>query len=108
MIAERYCHLPEKFICAGISLENIGIDEVAWGKEAALAVVDYLGEKGYTILGGDVYKYDDGKIIITYDSWYFEATHKKNSVTLSGLKAKEYIEEYNKVNGEEYIYSIIF
>lgn len=65
-------------------------------------------KKEYTILGGDVYAYSGKKIDTTYDSWYLNKSVSENVVQESRKKAFEYIAEYNKNNGENYLYSVVF
>lgn len=54
------------------SLESIGIDGFAYSKNEALRIVEEYYHSNEAILGGDVYKVKNGKIKLTYDSWYCE------------------------------------
>ena len=92
----------------GKSLDDMGMSEIAWKSQDALKVIDFLAKKGNTILGGDVYTYSENEIESTYDSWYSNKSISENVVQESRDKAFEYITEYNKNNGDNYLYSIIF
>ncbi|MFZ5354905.1 MAG: Imm40 family immunity protein [Bacillota bacterium] len=104
----KYTCLPKELLSVGQSLESMGISEIAWKSQDALRVIDYLTKIGYVILGGDVYTYNDNEIESTYDSWYSNKSISESIVQESKKKAFEYITEYNKNNGDNYLYSIIF
>lgn len=105
---KKYNSLPEEVLSTGHSLETVGIAEIAWKSQEALKVVEFLISKGYPILGGDVYAYDEKSLETTYDSWYVDKMDTEEFVNESRKKALEYIVEYNKINGDDYLYSIIF
>ncbi len=104
----KYSYLPTELLSVGKSLEDMGISETAWKSQDALKVIDYLAKKGHTILGGDVYTYSENEIESTYDNWYSDKSNRESVVQESRKKAFEYITEYNKNNGDNYLYSIIF
>jgi hypothetical protein len=104
----KYSFLPTEYLSVGKSLEDMGISEIAWKSQDALKVIDYLAKKGHAILGGDVYAYSDNEIESTYDSWYSNKSISESVVQESRKRAFEYIIEYNKNNGDNYLYSIIF
>lgn len=108
MLDTRYEYLPESLLKVGISLESIGISELAWEYETALDVINFLEEKGFHILGGDVYSCKQNTVNSTCDSWYYEETSCNDFTENSKNKAIEYIIHYNNLNGNDYIYSIIF
>lgn len=104
----RYTYLPTEILRVGKSLDDMGISEITWKSQDALKVIDYLAKKGNTILSGDFYTYSENEIEPTYDSWYSNKSIRENVVKESRGKAFEYITEYNKNNGDDYLYSIIF
>ena len=104
----RYTCLPKELLIAGQSLESMDISEMAWKSQDALRVIDFLANKGYAILGGDVYTFDKNSIESTYDSWFTNRTIGESFIEESKNKAFEYISEYSKNNGDNYLYSIIF
>jgi hypothetical protein len=90
-------NLKEKYI----NLKELGINNIAWKYEDILELFENLGE--YIVLGGDVYKYTEKEFCLTYDNWYCKEEKYDDSIKIS----KEYIVNYNKRNGNDYIYSIV-
>ena len=67
------------FSSRGISLEPLGLEEVAWTMSDALEIVDLLAGKGVAVLGGDVYKESPDGLGPTYENWYCERSSGENS-----------------------------
>lgn len=83
-----------------ISLESLGINEVAFSKEKAISEIKQCEEQKKLILGGDVYLLKKDKIIITGDSWFISDKHvEENNIEYSIKKSLEYIEKYNARKG---------
>lgn len=61
------CNISEFY-----SLEELGIDNIAFPYKQALMLVDILRESHVSILGGDVYLKKGSCIEISYDNWYCE------------------------------------
>ncbi|MBT9830305.1 Imm40 family immunity protein [Clostridium baratii] len=104
-------NFPKELIDTSKSLENIGVLELAWNKENSIKVIDFLNKNDYLILGGDVYKLIDENLNSTYDSWYFNKdkfSSNREMINASMKTAKEYINKYSEMNGQEYYYSIVF
>lgn len=99
---------PKELIEFGYSLEPMGISEIVWKSEDAIKVIIFLTSKGYAILGGDVYSINEKGLKATYDSWYINKSISQSLLEESRKKAFEYISEYAKINGDNYLYSIIF
>ena len=55
-----------------ICLKSIGVDGIAYTKSEALRIEVVYFNSNVPILGGDVYKLVNGRIISTSDSWYCE------------------------------------
>lgn len=108
MKTSRYNCLPREMLTNGISLNSIGIDETAWKFKQAIEVIEYLYNKGYLILGGDVYVFDGFSIKPTYDNWYHNKTESDNDLELGRKKAIEYITKHQVNYGDNYIYSIVY
>jgi len=108
VIDNKYTYLPKELIKVGHSLESLGISEIAWESQDALKAIDFLASKGFAILGGDVYTYDKKGIQSTYDSWYINKKVSESFIQESRKKAFDYIIEYVKDNGCNYLYSIVF
>lgn len=108
MYDNKYKCLPQELSNFGYSLEHMGIYEMVWKSQEALKVIDFLSAKGYPILGGDVYSYNEKGIELTYDSWYINKTENESFVQESREKAFKYITEYAKNNGDNFLYCIVF
>lgn len=82
----------------------------AWKKDDIIKVIEFLGERGFVVLGGDAYllKYDDLEFL--GDSWYYKKKIKNEKVIEESVKqAKNYILLYVSKNGEDNSYfSITF
>lgn len=95
----------------GYNLSSIGIHEYAWDIGKVMKVIDFLEANRFIILGGDVYCISNKTITDTGDSWYINKNDYKSdyeyfnaSITL----AKNYILKYKKLNGEDFIYSLVY
>lgn len=108
MIDGKYRCIPENLLDDGHNLECIGVMEIAWEGQKALQVIEFLSSKGFPILGGDVYSFNGANIEPTYDSWYSNKGLNSSFVQESRKKAIEYIMQYAKNNGDNFIYSIVF
>lgn len=100
---------PEKLIASAYSLEQLGINNVAWNYHDIMQVIDYLAQHDYIILGGDVYLMNVDKIESTYDSWYINKTSLSHTdfVRIAQGKSVDYINNYHVRNGNQYLYSLV-
>ena len=81
--------------------------EYAWKYTDAVEVVNYLSQREYVLLGGDVLNSD---FSYTYDNWYYSYNHSislEDNLKWSVLKAIEYVGWYNKKFGDGYYYIIV-
>ncbi len=95
---------------ARVSLGSLGISDPAFAYADMKNILNELSADNYVILGGDVYRYRNGQPEITGDSWYYKHNHQlltTNDVSPSIAMALSYIERYHKLNGAEYVYSVI-
>ena len=104
----KHAILPQEILSAGFDLEPLGISEIAWKSQTAIAVIDFLFGKGYPILGGDVYTYINDSANVTSNSWYLNEKDSTNYLLESRNRAIAYISSFRDLNGEDYIYSITF
>lgn len=103
--------LPKELLKSAHPLSSVGVIGFAWEHGDFAAVVNYLIDHDYFILGGDVYSLSDGEISSTDDSWYIQkdaAPTKKELLEQSRLKAVTYVDMYHRRNGSKYCYSIVF
>ena len=95
--------LPQELLNRGIFLrDKIGVYDIRWNFADVIKVLDVIKEKEMTVLGGDVYELNGDEIIITYDSWSFSGSNFIKSFE----KASEYINNYYKNNGDNFIYTL--
>lgn len=102
---------PFSVIDSAISLEELGIKELAWKWKDIHNVITFLVNNEYAILGGDVYLLENDEKIITYDNWYIDketGTSWFDYVIKSQKKAIDYIDNYHIKNGDSYCYSIVY
>lgn len=82
--------------------------------EKAIEVIEYLSNKGYIILGGDVFLETNGKIGFSPggESWYTTRDENqlptREAILFSANKAMDYITMFYNRNGDYYYYSIVF
>ena len=86
--------IPEQLKGKEICLSSIGLSEVAWKYEDALALIEYCEKNNIFILGGDVLAKDGDKYHHNYDNWYLnkDQGNYKDSI----IKTKQYITNYPK------------
>jgi hypothetical protein len=56
----------------GVSLETLGLRELALYRVSALAAVEILRNSSIPILGGDVYFWNNGGIELAFANWHSE------------------------------------
>lgn len=96
--------LPQSLLSRGIFLrDKIGVYEISWKFDDVIKVLDIIKEKEMVVLGGDVYGLNGYEVIIIYDSWSFSGSNFIKSFE----KASEYINNYYKNNGDNFIYTLI-
>lgn len=89
-------------LSAGHSLEDIGVRIYALCREHVLSVLAKTAEIGVAILGGDVYRLNNGIIEPNYDSWYCNHADGESAsafVDRSIAVARNYIANYKAPEG---------
>jgi len=102
---------PGELLNKAKTLEHFGIAEMAWDWQNAIAVVEFLCEYNYAVLGGDVYRLINGDLESTYDSWYINKDVAKSREQFIGEtkdRAISYINQYHERNGDDCYYSVVF
>lgn len=64
--------VPMHLTSYALSLEELGLADVAWPVHRIGEVLNALKDAGVAILGGDVYENDGGLLRATYDNWHCE------------------------------------
>lgn len=103
--------LPILLKSLAISLEDLGIEDLAWKWEDIHHVIEFLTQNGFAILGGDVYIIKNNQKEATYDSWYIDKEPGKSwSDYVDECKKVtiDYINKYHAKNGDNYCYSLIY
>lgn len=102
---------PKELIQGSESLESLGIYELAWERNNAIKVIEFLSDCNYAILGGDVYSIKNGILNSTYDSWFSKPNKNKtweDYVKKSKNESLEYINRFFLLNGDDFRYSIVY
>ena len=99
--------ISKELLKKGISLLSLGINEYAWDKDNIKDIFEELSKRKIGILGGDVYKIENETIKMTFDSWYMNKDSSEEFYQKSKLRALRYIEDYEKNNCGEFIYTIV-
>ena len=105
---KEYDFFQEDLLTDSYDLESLGIHELGWKMPEILKVIEFVSQKNFTILGGDVYKINKNLLEITYDSWYIKNINDEDLISKSKERAINYINQYSKNNGSEFVYTIIF
>ena len=103
--------IPEPLRSQGISLEDLDIDEVAWGKGDALEVIESLRGTKIAILGGDVYRSESWGLAPTYDSWLCDRMEGEQAFEYAQRtrhEARAYIETYGAGQDGNVLFSLRF
>lgn len=103
--------IKEKITQNSISLEEYGLNDLAWSKEDATNLINSIMKDRIGILGGDVYKLTSNRLEPLYDNWACEpsaAESEEEYYLRSKSEALKYIENHLVQAGENIVFSIIF
>ena len=103
--------LERKISENAISLSEFGLQEFAWGKEAALQLVRSLLDEDVGILGGDVYEIKQEHLTPLYDNWSCEPEQsetKEDYIYRSKAVALSYISQYHIPAEEKVVFTMTF
>lgn len=103
--------IKEKIIEKAISLEKYGINDLAWSKEDAQALINSIMKDRVGILGGDVYKIESNRLEPLYDNWSCEIMKNESQEEYylrSKIESLKYIENYPVQSEEKVVFSITF
>lgn len=99
--------IPDELRAKSIDLSSIGVADLAWHHDDALALIEHSKINLIPILGGDVLEKNGTNYQYNYDNWSFPFSGQltnEESVRASCQKAIEYISKYPK---KECIFSIV-
>jgi len=73
--------IKEKIFRKSISLESYGLNDLAWGREDALQLINEIMEHKIGILGGDVYRLVGSRLDPLSDNWSCEPMEKERELS---------------------------
>ena len=101
-------NLNFEHICKrGINLNHLGINAYAYSYSVILDLLAIVQANNLTILGGDVFCYENTQLTHTYDNWHYEKQDSASDCSKSILQTEKYIKHYVKNHGEHYYFSIV-
>ena len=103
--------IKEKIIQKSISLEEYGLNDLAWSKEDAKKLLNEIMKDKIGILGGDVYRLTPTRLEPLPDSWSCEPMEnepEEHYYFRSKSESLKYIENYPVEIRERIVFSIIF
>lgn len=102
-----YNILPKALLNSAIPLKEFGILDFAWNSTDIFQIIEIFESIKEPILGGDVYRFEEGKLFQTYDSWYLNNTNTPDFYLVSQKATQSYIKNYELKNAGHYVYSIV-
>lgn len=103
--------IEKKITKDAISLEDFGMNELAWRKEEAEKLITSLMNDDIGILGGDIYKLYSGRVEPLYDNWSCDPLKNESREEYflrSKSQALNYISKYPVSHDSNIIFAIIF
>lgn len=103
--------ISEKLAEAARPLDALGLDEVAWNKRSALAILAQLGGSSVAVLGGDVYRTVAGRLAPAYESWFCERKAQEALLSYaerSRRQALSFIDSFPDLDSEELLFALVF
>lgn len=101
----------KELLNAGRDVSQQKVKEIGWKSDCAIEAINVLKEKGFAILGGDIYLLKNDTFVSTYDNWFLDKNNSmswEQFVFLSHEKAISYLKFYKKMNGDEFYYAPVF
>lgn len=90
--------------------DDVGVDEFAWDKDTALELVKRLAGANMSVLGGDVYVEEAGRLRPAYANWACERARSEDLSEFakrSCAKAKRYLESYSDDPSQRTFYVLV-
>ena len=110
-VLPRALPISDELRASAISLEHLGVSEVAWTRARALDVISALRGSKWAILGGDVLVQRDGVLRHSYDSWHSSPTAEEMCpafVERSHSESRTYIERFPEKPASPTAYVLVF
>lgn len=103
--------IPERLRSAGIPLENLEVEGLAWNKADTLEVIDCLKGTKVAILGGDVFRSEPWGIVPAYDNWScvrMEGELASAYAQRTRQVAMAFVQEYEEDEAEKTLFALRF
>jgi Immunity protein 40 len=103
--------ISDELRATAISLEHLGVREVAWSRARALDVISTLRGPTWAVLGGDVLVQCDGVFRHSYDSWHSDPVAEEacpEFVQRSHRESRTYIERFPEKPDSPTAYVLVF
>jgi hypothetical protein len=103
--------IPEELRASAIRLDHLGVYEVAWTRQNALAVISALRDTKWALLGGDVLRKRAGLFHHSYDNWHSEPASGESCpdfVQRSHGESRSYIERFPEKPDSAVAYVLVF
>lgn len=103
--------IKEKIMQNSISLEEFGLDDLAWSKKDATNLINSIMKDRIGVLGGDVYELRINHLKSLYDNWACEPSEEESEEEYylrSKFETLKYIKNYPVQAGEGIVFSITF
>ena len=103
--------ISDELRASAISLEHLGLREVAWSRVRALDVISALRGSRWAVLGGDVLVPRDGVLRHSYDSWHSDPADEEmcsEFVERSHRESRTYIERFPEKPDSPAAYVLVF
>ncbi|WWW36964.1 Imm40 family immunity protein [Stenotrophomonas rhizophila] len=102
MVQYVWSEFVDSILGVGESLEIFGVRNWALDQDRALDAVEKLSRQGVAVAGGDVYRWENGRLEPTYDNWYCnknDGEHMDEYIERSISLARNYITVYPNSDG---------
>jgi hypothetical protein len=99
----------DEILHQGYWLGNVGVQNWALNRNAALDAFSQLERTGVAVLGGDVYVKKGGEIQPNYDNWYCERGPGETALAFTSRSiqvAREYITTYS-TNRNDVLFALV-
>ena len=103
--------ISEALKSSAISLNDIGVADIAWPRAEALDVITQLHSTIWAILGGDVLAHTGRRYEYTHNNWHSgpaPAETCREFVPRSHRESRVYIERYPEPPESRVVYSLVF
>lgn len=96
--------LSAKLIETSIDLSEFGMNTLIWdARQIYNVLIEVENMNKYVVLGGDIYKKDNGRYMPTGDGWYYNGVDIKDSLK----RSRDYLDNYSQRNGNDFLTGLV-